>query len=66
VITLCDSAAAKPCPIFVTTPARPLATLHWGLADPASGAASFEDTYHKLTDRIEQLTKETSCSPTLP
>jgi len=55
VITLCDSAAAEPCPVFPAAQNQPLQRLHWGLPDPASGAASFEATYQALAERIERL-----------
>jgi arsenate reductase len=54
VITLCDTAAAESCPIF---PGK--ATLrHWGLPDPASGAATFRETWQALDERIEAFLDE--------
>jgi arsenate reductase len=56
VFTVCDQAAAEPCPLW---PGHP-ATAHWGLADPAAfeGTADekygcFARTYAELEDRIK-------------
>ncbi len=51
VITLCDSAANEACPVFPGDYARE----HWGLPDPASGAATFPATYEALRARIRGL-----------
>lgn len=58
VITVCDAAAAEPCPIW---PGRP-ATAHWSLKDPAAFEGPqaeqrelFRRTYTELQRRIEQL-----------
>lgn len=54
VITVCDNAAAEPCPVWHGAPA----TLHWGMPDPAAvvdDAArdlAFEQTYATLCERI--------------
>jgi protein-tyrosine-phosphatase/DNA-binding transcriptional ArsR family regulator len=55
VITVCDSAAEAPCPVFPGTPLR----AHWGLDDPASAAgpaaaqrAAFLQSYRQLTARV--------------
>lgn len=50
-ITLCDRAASEACPIFSGAAER----LHWSLPDPASGAASFEETWEELNQRILTL-----------
>jgi arsenate reductase len=60
VITLCDDAAAEPCPAFPETAERPLTRLHWGLPDPAAPngsnrTASFEASYDALSERIGHL-----------
>ena len=55
VITVCDSAASEPCPIWPGAPVR----VHWGLPDPASlppgpeAEAAFEATYQALKARIQ-------------
>ena len=58
VITVCDQAAAEPCPIW---PGQP-ATAHWSIPDPAAVTASpterrraFRDAFLILKGRIEQF-----------
>jgi protein-tyrosine-phosphatase len=68
VFTVCDSAAAEPCPVW---PGQPM-TAHWGVPDPAKAegteaerAFAFDDCYRMLNQRIsifvnlpiEQLSK---------
>lgn len=55
VFTVCDSAAAKQCPVW---PGQPM-TAHWGLPDPALAvgkdaqvALAFADAYRMLNNRI--------------
>jgi len=55
VFTVCDSAAAKTCPVW---PGQPM-TAHWGIPDPAATqgtpaefALAFKDAYRMLERRI--------------
>jgi arsenate reductase (thioredoxin) len=55
VFTLCDDAAAEPCPLW---PGQPM-TAHWGLPDPAAAEGNeavrriaFADAYRMLNNRI--------------
>ena len=58
VFTLCDAAAAEPCPLWLS----PAVTAHWGLPDPAAARgtasrieAAFESAYQTLRARIQAL-----------
>ena len=58
VFTVCDSAAAEPCPYW---PGQPM-TAHWGVADPAAVQGSDEDkrraflvAFRELSTRINLL-----------
>ncbi len=59
VFTLCDSAAAEPCPLW---PGQPMSA-HWGLPDPAAvtetpelQSLAFADAYRMLSHRISIFT----------
>ncbi|HEY5646424.1 MAG TPA: GFA family protein [Pseudomonadales bacterium] len=56
VITLCDSAATEACPIFPGGAEK----RHWSLPDPATGAATFEDTWRSLDARLTAFLEELS------
>ncbi|MBL8477136.1 MAG: arsenate reductase ArsC [Methyloversatilis sp.] len=58
IITVCDSAAGEPCPVW---PGHP-ATAHWGYADPSSATGpdaarlmAFRDTMALIRRRLEIL-----------
>ena len=62
VITVCDSAAAEPCPVFFGGTGRPPVKVHWGYPDPsnADGAddgkrRAFELTRLAIGYRMLQL-----------
>ncbi|RIA45363.1 arsenate reductase ArsC [Dichotomicrobium thermohalophilum] len=59
VFTVCDSAAAEPCPIW---PGQPI-TAHWGIPDPAAATGTdaerrlaFADAHRMLYQRISIFT----------
>lgn len=60
VITVCDSAAAEPCPVFFGGSGRPV-QVHWGYPDPSNAAGedgrrqAFELTRQALGYRVLQL-----------
>ena len=49
VITLCDNAAAEACPIFPGACQKE----HWGLPDPATGDATFSETFDRIRAKVE-------------
>ena len=57
IITVCDSAAGEPCPIWNGSPV----TVHWGIPDPAyfddeeAREAAFDLAYARLRQRIEAM-----------
>lgn len=62
IITVCDSAASEPCPVFFTGDGQQPVKVHWGYADPSNAqggdaqrAGAFELTRHALGYRMLQL-----------
>jgi arsenate reductase len=66
VVTLCDQAAAEPCPLWPGTPLR----AHWGLPDPArvqgddaQRRQAFEASYETLARAIDDLVSVLQTAP---
>jgi arsenate reductase len=62
VITVCDSAAAEPCPVFFGGAGGPPAKVHWGYPDPSNAEGgdegrrrAFELTRQAIGYRMLQL-----------
>ena len=62
VITVCDSAAAEPCPVFFGGTGNPPVRVHWGYPDPSSAEGgdegkrrAFELTRQAIGYRMLQL-----------
>jgi arsenate reductase len=62
VITVCDSAAAEPCPVFFGSAGVPPVKVHWGYPDPSNAAGgddgkrrAFELTRQAIGYRMLQL-----------
>lgn len=62
VITVCDSAAAEPCPVFFGDTGGPPAKVHWGYPDPSNAEGgdegkrrAFELTRQAIAYRMLQL-----------
>lgn len=60
VVTVCDSAAAESCPVFM----GPVKKLHWSTPDPAKATgtdteieAAFDEAFSMLKERIEDYLK---------
>ncbi len=56
VITVCDQAAGKSCPLFPGTPAK----MHWSTTDPAKGSDAeintvFEEAFLIVKKSVENL-----------
>ena len=62
VFTLCDSAAAEPCPFW---PGQPM-TAHWGVADPAAVQGSDEDKRRAFLSAFKELSTRINLLMNLP
>lgn len=62
VITVCDQAAGKPCPLW---PGAPL-TAHWGISDPASIEGSVADKQRAFFQAYETLRRSINKLAELP
>jgi arsenate reductase len=62
VITVCDQAAAEPCPIW---PGQPM-TAHWGIADPAAATGSEDDRRRAFRDAFTHLRRRIELLVSLP
>jgi protein-tyrosine-phosphatase len=58
VITLCESTQAESSPAFADAAGEPPLRQHWGLPDPASGAATFTATYQAIEKRVHAFLDE--------
>jgi len=62
VITVCDSAAAEPCPYW---PGQPM-TAHWGVPDPAAVEGSDEEKRRAFRDALSALSARINLLLELP
>jgi arsenate reductase len=62
VFTVCDQAAAEPCPVW---PGQPM-TAHWGITDPAAGQGSDEDRRRAFLKAYTELHRRISLFTNLP
>lgn len=62
VFTVCDQAAAEPCPYW---PGQPM-TAHWGLPDPAAVEGSDEDKRKAFRDTLMALRRRIEVFTSLP
>jgi arsenate reductase len=62
VFTVCDSAAAEPCPVW---PGQPV-TAHWGISDPASVTGSPEVTARAFLDAFVTMSRRIDLFLSLP
>jgi len=62
VFTVCDSAAAEPCPFW---PGQPM-TAHWGVPDPAAVDGSDEDKRHAFRSALSVLSTRIKLFINLP
>jgi arsenate reductase (thioredoxin) len=62
VFTVCDQAAAEPCPLW---PGQPM-TAHWGIPDPAAVQGSEADQRRAFRDALVQLRRRIELFAALP
>ena len=62
IFTVCDSAAAEPCPVW---PGHP-ATAHWGIPDPAAVQGSDEDKRRAFEQALTTLARRIDAFMRLP
>jgi protein-tyrosine-phosphatase len=62
VFTVCDQAAAEPCPVW---PGQPM-TAHWGISDPAAVQGSEEDKRRAFLKAYTELQRRISLFINLP
>ena len=62
VFTVCDQAAAEPCPIW---PGQPM-TAHWGIADPAAAQGSDDDQRRAFRDTLVTMKRRIELMLSLP
>ena len=62
VFTVCDAAAAEPCPVW---PGQPM-TAHWGVPDPAAVVGTIDDQRRAFRDAFWVLTRRINLFACLP
>jgi arsenate reductase len=62
VFTVCDQAAAEPCPVW---PGQPM-TAHWGIADPAAVVGSEDQQRRAFREAITHLRRRIELFVSLP
>lgn len=62
VFTVCDQAAAEPCPVW---PGQPM-TAHWGIPDPAAAQGTEADQRRAFRDAFLQLRRRIELFAALP
>ena len=60
--TLCDDAAAEPCPVW---PGQPM-TAHWGMPDPATKIGTVAEMRYAFADTMRMVTNRINIFVSLP
>lgn len=60
--TLCDDAAAEPCPVW---PGQPM-TAHWGMPDPAAATGTEAEIRYAFADAMRMITNRINIFVSLP